>query len=490
MLKSKLIRDASFTTVSQYLTKFIALLRGFLVAKLLDPSMYGYFSGLSLVLLYNSQAHLGILHGLNRNLSLAIGGGKEEEYHDLLNNGITAIAVLSLLFGAVILSSSFIASIAINNELKWGLRVYAALSVLFHFEYIIHSLLRVQHRFKEIAYSKLLFSFSNLVSVVILTYFFGFYGVLISFLISLILQNIYLSSVMQLKFRFSLDCKVLKKLIIIGAPISFAYLIDVILNSADRLMIAAFLSPRDLGLYGIALTFSTELILLLPNTISYVVYPRILEQYGKFRNYHSLIGLFHSSTLTISVLISMLIGIVSIAVEYFLAYFLDQYIQSLPVVRVLLFSTYFISINQIAVRILIATKKTKALIVFQLIAIFINVFCNYLMIMGGYGIVGISVATAISYFLYSTLVTHFTIEKLYSNIYLSIKEHVKVYAPFFYIIFLLIIIEKGYIFTSSVTYVFIDDLVSCISKILFICASFCPLIYFLKGIKLVDLGEK
>lgn len=477
MLKNKLVRDASFTTISRYLTKFIALLRGFWVAKLLDPSLYGYFSGLSLVLLYNSQVHLGILHGLNRNLSLAKGAEQEAEYCDLVNNGVTAIVLLSLLFGGVILVSSFM-EIAINNELKWGLRVYAALSVLFHFEYIIHSLLRVHHRFKEIMYSKLLFSFTNIVSVIILTYLFGFYGVLISFLISLILQNIYLSSVVKINFRFSIDFTVIKKMLIVGAPISFAYLIDVILNSADRLMIASFLSSRDLGFYGIALTFSSEMILLLPNTISYVVYPRILEQYGKFQNYPSLVGLFHSSTHVISVLVSVLIGVIYVVVEYFLAYLLPRYIESLPVVRVLVFSTYFISINQIAVRVLITTNKTKALIFFQMIAIIINIFLNYIMIINGYGIVGVSVATAISYFTYSILVTHFTLDKLYVRFVPSVKEQIKIYLPFFYLIILLVVVSKSEFFVNTIQYNYIEDFLSCTLKVLFIIVSFCPVVYF------------
>jgi len=478
MLKSKIVRDTSFTTIASYLTRFIGLVRGFIVAKLLDPSLYGYFSGLSLIFLYNSQAHLGILHGLNRNLSITKGAGEVGLYDDVKNNGISAIIFLSVIFAALIFTYSFIADHSYSVELKWGIRVYAVLSVMFHMEYVSHSLLRVEHRFREIVLSKLLFSSTNLLFMMVLAYYFRFYGVLIAFLVSLFLQNLYLFFVTKVNLKLSFNLSVIKMLFFTGAPIAFSFLIDIILNTIDRLMIAAFLTSSELGFYGIGLTFSSELILQLPNTISYVVFPRLLEKYGKYKNYNCLFSLFKASTIAIALFMALVIGILFVSIDYLIIYLLPRYVEAIDVVRILVFSSYFISINQIAVRILITTGETRKLIVFQIVAIVTNFILNYFGIKSGFGINGIAVATGVSYFIYSVCVTHYTLEKFHKRFIFSLKEQIVLYIPLFYICLMLIMISQFSIIETTVTGNIKTDVYACSIKILFLLIMYSPVILF------------
>jgi len=477
MLKNKIIRDTSSTTIASYLTKFIGLFRGFIVAKLLDPSSYGYFSGLSLIFLYNSQAHLGILHGLNRKLSLSKGAGQLETYDELKNNGITAIVFLSFLFAGIIFAYSFWVDDAYSSELKWGFRFYAVLSVMFHLQYILHSLLRVEHRFKEIAKSNLLFSLSNLVLVLGLAYYFRFYGVLIAFLMSLFLQDYYLYYVNKVNVKFQFNIPVVKELLLIGAPISFAYLIDVILNSIDRLMIAIFLTSKELGFYGIGLTLSSEFLLQLPNSISYVIYPRLLEKFGKYKNYNALLDLFQTSSAVVACVMSIVVGVLFIAVDYLIPYLLPRYVDAIPVAKILIFSSYFISINQIAVRVMITTGKTNKLVQFQVIVILLNVLLNYFMIKNGFGINGVAVATAVSYFVYSICVTHYTLGKFFNRFLSSIKEQVLLYLPLIYVCFLLGMILRFNFSESMITHNFLFDFFSCSFKISLLIILYAPVIF-------------
>ncbi|MDW7774294.1 MAG: oligosaccharide flippase family protein [Desulfobulbaceae bacterium] len=476
MWKNKLIRDTSLTTLSSYSIKFIALLRGFIVARILDPSLYGYFSGLSLILLYNSQAHLGILHGLNRNLSLTKGAAQNKSFVQLKNNGITAILFLSLFFAGLIILYSFLFQEKYSNDLIWGFRVYAVLSVLFHFQYIYHSLLRVDHKFREIIISNFLFSITNFFLVLVFAYYFKFYGVLISFLISLSLQGMYLYYITNLDFKFSFNINVIKNLFLDGAPISFIYFIDVILNSIDRIMIAIFMTSRELGFYGIGLALSSEFLLQIPNSISYVIYPRLLENFGKYNSYDNIRDLFENFSTFISFIMSIIVGLLFILVDYLIPYILPRYTEAIPVAKILIFSTYFISVNQLAIRVIITTKKTFRLAQFQIIIIILNISLNYYAIKYNLGIEGIALATAFSYFIFSICITHYTLEKFYLSFINSIKEQIKLYFPLFYIVLSLFLISYFSISEPEVTKNLKYDLISFFIKTSSLLLLFSPFI--------------
>lgn len=484
MTKNSTVSNISFTVLTRFGNRFVSFARGFIVARLLDPSMYGYFSGLSLIFLYNSQAHLGILHGLNRSLSISKGQKNTHSLEETKNAGITAIAFLALLFGGLVFSYSFVASEKYSAPLIWGIRIYGIMSVLFHIEYVYHSLLRVDYRFKEINLSKVVFTFSNLIFVIIFALIWGYYGVLVAFFLALVIEIIYLAKVGKFQIGFSLKKKTVVYLIKIGAPISFVYLFDVIFNTIDRLMIARYLSPAELGFYGIGLTFSSELLFRLIDSVSYVIYPKILEKYGEKNDLSSLKEIFYKSTMAIACLLSIAICILFVSVNYLLFYLLPSYLPAVLVTKILIFSVYFLSINQIAVRIIFASGRPNILIVFQICAIIVNILANYLLIKNGMGIKGVALASALSYFLYSACVTHYTLEKLYNNVFTAIKEQFMLYVPLIYGVFLLICAQYFSSSIQPVTGQLARDSIYIIIVNVLLLTCFAPLIiYCLKKLK-------
>lgn len=441
MFKNKLISDTLITTGTSFLIRFITFIRGFIVARLLDPSLYGYFSGLSLIFLYNAQGHLGILHGMNRSLSISKGAKSHQSFDEVKNNGVSAIAILSLIISGGILLYSFVKADVYSTYVIWGIRIYAIVGVLYHMEYVYHSLFRVDHRFKEINISRLIFASSNIILVVLLIYLFGFYGVLFALLGAVAIQNTYLFVKGKFKFKLVLNPDLIKDLLKTGAPISFAYLTTVILNSVDRIMIIRFLSSAELGFYAIGLTLSAEFLLRIPDAISYVIYPRILEEYGKSGDTRSLLHLFRAPSVVLGCVMAVAIGLLFLSIDYLIIYLLPNYIPAIEVTRILIFSVYFVSINQIAVRVIITTKRTKALILFQVMAIFLNTIANYIAIQRGMGIRGVALATALSYFVYSFSVTHYALKKLHGKLLTALKEQCKLYLPLIYCSIALILLS-------------------------------------------------
>ncbi|MDA8165868.1 MAG: oligosaccharide flippase family protein [Desulfobacteraceae bacterium] len=442
VLKNKLISDVTVTTTVFFLNRSISFLRGFVVARLLNPSLYGYFSGLSLIFLYNAQGHLGILHGLNRSLSIARGEKNDGAYESVKNNAITAIAILSVLISAGIILFSILKSGEYDSRIIWGMRVYAVVAAMYHFEYLYHSFLRADHRFREINASRMIFAISNLLLVVVLAKMFSFYGVIAALAASMVLEITFLLYRVRLRPRFALDFSLIKHLIATGAPVSFAFLIEMFMNSVDRLMIIKFLDSEQLGYYGIAATFSLELLLRIPEIITYVIYPRILEKYGQTRNAADLLSYFQAPSIMIGCIMAVIIGLMFLSVDFIISTLLPRYTAAIMVTKILVFSTYFLSINQVAVRIIMTINKTRPLLVLQIAAILCNVILNYITISHGYGINGVAVSTGISLFLYSAAITHTALKMISIGFFESVKKQAGLYLPFGYSLLALLLVEQ------------------------------------------------
>ena len=488
MIKNKLISDTAITTGTSFLNRFISFVRGFVIARLLDPSLYGYFSGLSLIFLYNAQGHLGILHGMNRNLSLARGAKDFQSFEDIKNNAVSAIIILSFIISIGIVLYSIVKATYYPSYIIWGIRIYAIVGILYHMEYIYHSLLRVDHRFVEINISRIIFASSNFILAVLLIYLFGFYGVLVGLLASMAIQNLYLFFKGKFNLKFRVNFTMIRELIRIGAPISFTYLITVILNSIDRIIIIRFLSPAELGFYGIGLAFSSEFLLRIPDAISYVVYPRILEEYGKSRNTASLLKLFQAPSLVIACIMSVAIGLLFLVIGYVITYLLPSYVPAIQVTKILVFSLFFISINQIAVRVMIATNRTRIVMAFQGMAIVVNLVASYLAVKAGMGISGVALATGFSYFLYSISLTHYTLEKLHGSFGIAIKEQCRLYLPLCYCSIALVLLSYFPFHSSLSTPSVLSDTIVVVSNtLLFVVISIPFLIYIYKSMKQLNV---
>jgi len=60
-IRNKILKDVSLFSVSSYIVQFIAVMKGFIAAKLLGPQVMGYWAALMLIYTYGICIHFGIL---------------------------------------------------------------------------------------------------------------------------------------------------------------------------------------------------------------------------------------------------------------------------------------------------------------------------------------------------------------------------------------------------------------------------------------------
>lgn len=226
LFNKKIVNDSAFLSVAGYLNQFFSFIRGFIVARLLDPTLFGYLSGARLILQLTPQMHLGALHGMTRELSIYKGANDKENFQSAKNSGISLIIIFSTAIVLGIIIYTFFVQAKYSPYTIWGIRVFAIVAFIQQLISIFHALLRADYRFVEISTSGIILGFSSLFLAVLLVKWFGFYGAILSFFIAHLLPLGYLAKKIRFNFKFEINKPIVKKLLLIGAPISFFFLIQ------------------------------------------------------------------------------------------------------------------------------------------------------------------------------------------------------------------------------------------------------------------------
>jgi O-antigen/teichoic acid export membrane protein len=207
-------------------------------------------------------------------------------------------------------------------------------------------------------------------------------------------------------------------------------------------MIISFLNAKQLGYYAVAFPFFT-LLTRTTHSISYIVYPKMLEAYGSsLGEIGSTKRYFEIPSKLNACLVAFGIGLLFLSVKYIFFYLLPQYMEAIPVARILSFAIYFSSLRMLANRVLITQKSYKILFIFYAVAILANILLNFMLIKMGYGIKGVAAATGISYVISCSLSLHYTLSQFYKGLFKIMVNQIKLYWPIFYVGLILLSITK------------------------------------------------
>jgi O-antigen/teichoic acid export membrane protein len=173
-----------------------------------------------------------------------------------------------------------------------------------------------------------------------------------------------------------------------------------IYSRTDQIMIGSMLGIEQVGIYSIASQMmSVVLIAIIPIQIS--VYPKMLELYKLNRNFYykryQLLSSFSVWLYFFGAAFSVFLA------PFFFNYFLSTaYFKSLDIFFILLIGGFFMYSSIFRSSHYTIIGNTKVLMISQIIAIFINVLLNFILIKK-LGIAGAATATVVTLFLSLTL---------------------------------------------------------------------------------------
>jgi O-antigen/teichoic acid export membrane protein len=330
--------------------------QGLLVIRFVEPKIMGLWTELQLIQTYGMQTHLGLLNGMNRQLPYHAGRGEWDRVENIERAGRAGMSLLALLLGLLL-----VACTAAFTQVSWGVRIgimAVGLSTILglNTEYYL-ALFRARHQFGRAGACRACSSLLLLAGLP-LVYYQTFYGLCWRSLLGALLTAGMCLLLAGRRFAVHIDWQEIRSLVLTGLPIMAVSYGIVLLQSMDRIIIMTFLDREHLGQYALC-TAVGGAIAIIPDAVGQVIYPRMVELYGRQGISRSLIRM-SAVTSAISFLFAAIAGA---AILLFLPWLLRTYVPKyepvLAAMKVSVFAYVVLALNVGANYFLIATRNKR-----------------------------------------------------------------------------------------------------------------------------------
>jgi O-antigen/teichoic acid export membrane protein len=377
---------------SSYVEAVVSLARGIVVMRAIRPVGEGLMRTVDLASKYMTHSHLGALHGMSKELPLALGAGDEERAAEIENTGSAIV-----LYTAAIASLLLTAYALIAPGLVLSTRQVLLLGSIIILCGQAYSLYRVVLRswgvFKVLAVS-------SVINTLAMTFFLvggsllflkmsgqpigGAVGATWGWLLTNILLLWYLHKAVRFGFTPKIDWAVARRLVLAGLPLVAVLFADVLLRTVDGMLILKVWKVARFGVYTVATQASTYLYRL-PETAGFVLMPRIWERYGATNQVEALRRQVVDPTIIAATLMPAVVGMAHIFVPAFVLSFIPDFQECIVPTQVLAIGSVFLALPVAANGLLIGQNRELIVVCTKLIGTLIVVegtlltirYCGY-----------------------------------------------------------------------------------------------------------------
>lgn len=434
--KLKILKDTASLNIALIIGQGLAILQTLIIMRYLDPSMYGLWLGLLILLSYSSYVHMGMEHGMSVRLLYHQGQGNAERVIKIQDTTFTIWSGLSLIFALCVFGYALLIPQASSVQ-KWGLIIVSGLII---FEQQIAFLGRWQTSllkdFSLYSIINILRSGLSFIIMIPLAYFYNVTGVMVGAFIVSGLTMIFWWLKTSYRPHILLAGDVLREILRIGFPILLVVLGGVLIETVDRLIILNLLGAASLGYYGIT-SFGGNSVYRLLAQAGGSIAPHMVEEMGSNNDApQSLLKYLAKPTLMLAYISVILITFLIYAVSFLVEWMLPRYLPGMIAFYIFTPGFFFLSIiltaNNMLNLILIARRQQRFVVYIQYVAIAIEVFLAITFIQLGWNIAGVALASALTCAFYGLSI-------LYMAAYYVILERrerfrflVSVLTPFIY----------------------------------------------------------
>lgn len=428
----KTLKDWGGYATSQYVARFAAIIRGFIVARLLGPEAYGGWTALLQIYDQGGFAHLGILNGMEREVPYLLGKGEKEKAKAIRNAGYTAIIGTTALIFLILCLISYLGRGSYETLTRFALPMIGAALVLQIQTFLYNQVFMADQNFTPISQSWTIQSLLNFALSIALVYRMGIYGLVVALIVSNATAVLFLRSRATFRFRVQWNGALVWHLFKRGVPI-FAYLwLGFLLRQVDKLVIIAMLPRKELGYYGIAGTVAGMLVYI-TSSASFVLFPQLLRKFGKTGEIGALARTLKEPTFAFSIFVPVLLALVYLWIHIPVVHFLPKFAPGIDAMRILVLGTLFLSISSLPSYFLITVNRTKVLLIGGALIVALEAALNVAFVNAGLGIRGVAFGAAICQFLYGTILLTYTFRLIPDVGGSTLRSVLRTYAPSLYV---------------------------------------------------------
>jgi O-antigen/teichoic acid export membrane protein len=390
------------------LTQALGVLTSLVLRLALSPAQMGVWQALKLLLANGNYANLGISKGAAREYTIALGRGQPEAAQHGLNLAFTVNTLTSGLFGVGLAACGvwigWMAGGIGSSPWAVGLIVVGALAVLQRYVTFQVTLLRSKLEFAGTSQLSILEGVLTVVAVGPAAWLWGLPGLYAGTLAVLGASLWFLHTHGALRFAWAWDRAEIRRLVSIGSPIMLAGVVSTLFRTLDKMMILGYLPDREfqLGCYSLALLVTGQLYGL-GNMLSIVIGPRLGEHYGYWSDRRAVARLTSRASELQAAAIALPAGLAVVAAAPLLGAMLPEYRVGLPPMLWLIPGVIALVLALLPGQYLVAVDRQNWSLGATLLATGVAAVGNHLALVAGWGLVGVAIATSLSYVIYFLL---------------------------------------------------------------------------------------
>jgi O-antigen/teichoic acid export membrane protein len=369
----------------------------------------GIWQALKLFLSYGNYANLGISKGAVREYTVARGQGNTTDARRGLNLAFTVNTLSSVVYGLILVAAGIAVGLRGGGtwSVSWGLglAVIGVAAVVSRYVTFHVTILRAGQAFALTSRLAVIEALLTLAACGTAVWCWGLPGLYFGTLVVLVGTLLFVRRHRAVTLAWAMEWPGIRRLVAIGAPILLAGTVSSLLRSLDKLMILGYLSDREfqLGCYSVTLMVTAQLFGL-GNMFSMVIGPRLGEKFGQLHNRREVARLAARASELQAIAISLPAALSLTVAAPLLIWLLPDYQTGLAALPWLIPGVVALTLALPASQYLVAVDRQRRALAVVAVATLLAAGGNHLALSGGFGLVGVAIATAIAYIVYLALV--------------------------------------------------------------------------------------
>jgi O-antigen/teichoic acid export membrane protein len=398
----KFIRDSLGFAATQYVIRGLLMARAIIAARLLGPLPYGAWNALQLVMDYGATLPpMGTQQGLDQAVPARIVEGDAARLESIERAGLFNILVLTVLFcGAWLLYVFLHPNRFIDFWGPSGLLLAVLAIVLTNLASYHMTLLRSHGNITAVSGWFFVQGVAGTVVGLALIPRFGAWGLLAGWTVATAAATI------MIRFLGRGLVPVIPRpgpdglsLVRVGLPMFVFVASSQVMRSIDRLIILRYLGTLALGYYSLSV-MALGFMLYLPDSIAYVLYPRLLRDFRHHeRRPEAIRDQVERALRVLAVLVPGLCGAAYLGAREAIALVLPSFMPGLTAVRVLCFGAGGLTLANLSSIVLMTLGRQNVLVPMAIGMTTLGAALDYVAVRYGLGINGVARMTLVTYVL-------------------------------------------------------------------------------------------
>jgi len=456
----KIAQDATKFLAGTIVSSIANVIRGLLIARILGPAMFGIWHIFTVINgRYNNQADLGLTNGMFKLIPIQRGVNNNQKAENIKNVTFWANVFIFCSINLILFLSTFVYHNFFFNlfypypkEGIFGLRLLVILNLLTQLYIFYTNILRANKKFGLESFSSSLIAIISLLLFIIFVKFFtnNLMAALLALILAYVIVNIFVIVKTNYKYPLFWDNKLFIEIFLAGFPLFLGNITYAFLISIDRIVLAKFFGPENLGLYAFGLNL-TIIMALVPNALASTLFPHMLEKFSQSKDPASMSKMVFLPTKINTFIMFYICGFMSLLIPLLIKYLFPAYTSGIRSAVLLSMGIYFLSLNTVTSTYLISINKQYSIIFIQLLSISFSIIIYMYFVFANMGIDGIAIGTILTYFIYSFMV-------LYESLGCVYKKKKDVWLVIFDLHIPFILLISIFVLSKLLTNQFLSDL--------------------------------